>query len=117
MADQTPVRNVVHGARVRLVDVSSIGQRQRRDLHVERKLLRGFHDEVPAVLPTMVLVADNLAVCIRGGANLGEVRWTVMVPAEFVAASKLHPDRLSCGLGQDRSRLGRIVVATMPKRP
>src|SRR3954468_24771600 len=67
------------------------------------------------MLPAVVLVGDQVALVVNAGAKLSEVGRAVLVPAMLIPAHELHPDRPAGCLGEDRSGLLGIAVATSPE--
>ena len=47
------------------------------------------------MLPAVILVGDQVALVVNAGANLSEVGGAVLVPAMFIPAHDLDPDRLA----------------------
>src|SRR5580704_10726179 len=90
MTDHASVGHAIHRAGANPIDDDGEGAgspfRWRR-LH--RQFGRRFVD-VPAVLPAVVGVGDYPSLGIDAGTHLCHLRWTVIVPAEFIPAPELH---------------------------
>ena len=67
-------------------------------------------------MPAVVLIRDDLAIGVGGGANLADVRGAVIVPAVLVPAHELQPDGFAGQLRQNRGCLRYVVIATVAIR-
>ena len=71
---------------------------------------------MPAVLPAVIGVGDNLAFGINGSAHLCDLRRAKIVPAHFIPAHELDAHGPPSQLRHNGGGLRRVLIAAMAVR-
>src|ERR1051325_7436773 len=95
MRDELPIRDFVHGAKIRWADLLGPAAAVPLLLGLAGyKLLGRFHQS-PVMLPSLVLVSDDLSGAIGGRSHLAHMSGSVIVPSVLILAHELERARLT----------------------